>query len=176
MSTLPRCGTHLRPRFHRVVFKARTSFYCLLAVLATLHLPAFSQTVDGFNPGANDMIYSFVVQPDGRVVIGGSFHALGGAFRSNVGRVNADGTVDPTFNVAIDGAVNCMVAQPDGKIVLGGDFTTVSGQSHSYIARITADGNLDTNFNASASFSVRALALQRDGALLLGGSFAALNG
>src|SRR5262249_46275613 len=111
MSIPPRCITHLRPMFQHAVFKTRTACYCLLAVLATLQQAAFSQTVDAFNPGASDMIYSFVVQPDGRVVIGGSFRTLGGALRYNVGRVNADGTIDPTFNIGTDFAVNCMVAQ-----------------------------------------------------------------
>ena len=56
-------------------------------------------TVDpGFNPGANGEVNALVVQPDGKIVVGGNFNMLGGAVRQFIGRLNADGSVDDRFS------------------------------------------------------------------------------
>ena len=88
-----------------------------------------------FDPNANGPIRALVLQPDGRIVIGGDFTALqpnGAATtttRNRVARLNANGTLDLTFNPNISGGtlpqVNALALQPNGKLVVGGRFTTV---------------------------------------------------
>jgi len=54
--------------------------------------------LDGFDPNANGTVYVVVVQPDGKILIGGDFTTLspsGGPTitRNRVGRLNSDGTL-----------------------------------------------------------------------------------
>ena len=55
------------------------------------------------------------VQPDGKIVVGGGFQNLGGAARAYIGRLNADGSLDPTLNLGAGGAVYTLAMQTDGK-------------------------------------------------------------
>src|SRR6185436_5554472 len=57
--------------------------------------------IDGaFNPGANSIsgVNTLALQADGKILVGGTFTGLGNATgttpRSNIGRLNTDGTVD----------------------------------------------------------------------------------
>jgi len=58
---------------------------------------------DSFNPGTivgNTIVYSLVIQPNGKIVIGGSFVSINGYTRNNIARLNEDGTLDLDFNPA----------------------------------------------------------------------------
>lgn len=83
-----------------------------------------SGAVDGtFNPGSgvNGAVYAMAVQADGKLVIGGEFTAFNGIPRSNLARLNADGSLDTTFTPgSIAGRVEALVVQSDGKVVIGG--------------------------------------------------------
>ena len=140
-----------------------------------------------FNPGAQDYVRQFAVQSDGKIIVIGDFTGLGGATgttaRSRIGRLNADGSVDPDFNPGANGRVRRMAIQPDGKIVVVGDFTMLGGggtgtTTRNRIGRLNADGSLDLGFDPGAggdapnSFAqVYAVALQADGKILVGGFF-----
>jgi uncharacterized delta-60 repeat protein len=91
------------------------------------------------NPGADGTVRALVLQPDGRIVVGGSFETLGGPPRNYIGRLNADGSIDTTFNPGANDPVNTLAIQTDGRIVVGGDFTTLGGQPREYIGRLTND-------------------------------------
>jgi hypothetical protein len=99
-------------------------------------------TIDGtFNPGTggNGIIQSIVYQPDGKVLIGGSFDNYNGTARNGIARVNADGSLDGSFNpgTGVDnGVVNSIAYQPDGKVLIGGPFTTYDNVSRNRIARV----------------------------------------
>src|SRR5450759_5467468 len=59
--------------------------------------------LDGFDPNANGAIRVVVIQPDGKILIGGEFTTLspnGGATvtRNYIARLNPDGTLDTAFN------------------------------------------------------------------------------
>ena len=148
----------------------------------TLALAALAQSPlpDSFNPGANEPVFSLAVQVDGKILVGGYFTTLGGQSRNYIGRLNADGTLDPSFNPSAGGvvypSVYSLALQADGKIVVGGLFTGLGGQSRNYIGRLNADGTLDTSFNPGASNYVSSLAVQADGRILVGGGFTTLGG
>jgi uncharacterized delta-60 repeat protein len=139
-----------------------------------------------FDPGANGDVYAFAVQADGKILVGGWFTTLGGGgtgttTRNCLGRLNADGSLDATFNPGATNAINALALQPDGKIVVGGFFFTLGGggtgtTARSMIGRLNADGSLDTGFNPGANDSVEALSLQPDGKILVGGMFTRLGG
>jgi len=152
----------------------------LLAGLAFAALPvapAHAQSPDdGFNPGANNAVWTLVVQADGKIVVGGYFTTLGGAARNHIARLNPDGTLDTAFTLGADEAVNTLAVQADGKIVVGGYFTTLGGAARNHIARLNADGTLDTTFNPGANGNVFTLAVQADGKIVAGGAFTTLGG
>lgn len=137
-------------------------------------------TYDSFDPGANDIVYSLVPQPDGRVLVGGQFTVLGGQARVGAGRVNSDGTLDTLFIPGLDGGSPSMASSfllmTNGRIVVGGSFTTLGGQSHANLGRLNPDGSVDANFTASADGPIKCLAQSADGKILIGGSFTKVNG
>jgi uncharacterized delta-60 repeat protein len=132
------------------------------------------------------VILTMALQPDGKVLVGGDFTLVKGASRNGIARLNADGTLDHTFDPGTGigtgtdelSNVNGILVQPDGRILIGGWFSTFNGTVRNGIARLNADGSLDTSFNpgAGADGVVRAIALQADGKMLIGGDFTTVNG
>jgi uncharacterized delta-60 repeat protein len=133
-----------------------------------------------FNPAINvstidNAVYAVAMQADGKILLGGYF-ILGGQNPSYIGRLNADGTLDTSFNPGANNTVFSLVVQPDGKILVGGYFTTLSGQSCSGLGRLNASGTLDTSFYSSVNYFVESLGLQTDGKILVAGYFTTLGG
>src|SRR4030095_16281079 len=48
--------------------------------------------------GPNDSVYAAVVQPDGKIIIGGLFSLVDDVARSRIARLNADGSLDLSFD------------------------------------------------------------------------------
>ncbi|QBB69068.1 hypothetical protein ELE36_00990 [Pseudolysobacter antarcticus] len=151
--------------------------------IARLNADGSADTV--LNPNANNYIFALAVQPDGKLVLGGGFTALspngGGAIiRNHIARLNADGSLDMTFDPNANSVVIAVALQPDGKLLLGGNFTSLSPNGgpavmRNRLVRLNADGSLDTAFNPNPDAAVSALALQPDGKVLMGGNFNSLS-
>jgi uncharacterized delta-60 repeat protein len=99
-------------------------------------------------------------------------------------RLNADGSIDSSFNPAAKalGNVRAIAFQPDGKILVAGFFTQFAGQNRPGIVRLLADGTLDSTFAPvtlqlpTGSLGVWARpAVQSDGKILIGGDFTAVD-
>jgi uncharacterized repeat protein (TIGR01451 family)/uncharacterized delta-60 repeat protein len=138
---------------------------------------------DGFfNPpgGADDFVSSIVLDPFGRILTGGAFTSFNGVQRNGIARLNADGTLDGSFNPGLgaNGTVWCVALQGDGKVLIGGEFTSVNGTNRNYIARLGTNGVLDASFDTSSGPNgpVLAMALQPDGRVLIGGEFTSVGG
>src|SRR5688500_14688042 len=99
--------------------------------------------------GPNADVSSIVVQPDGKVLIGGNFNYVNGVTRSRITRLNHDGTLDLSFDPSADanGHVQSIAVQSDGKVLIAGDFGSVNGTNRTRIARLNANGTLDESFN-----------------------------
>ncbi|HWI57952.1 MAG TPA: immunoglobulin domain-containing protein, partial [Bacillota bacterium] len=138
----------------------------------------FSPTILAPPPGYTRTVRVQVIllQPDGKLLIGGRSSLNGGTATGFVYRLNANGTTDTTFVTTGDanGPVASLALQPDGKILVGGLFTYLRSQPRNRLGRLNADGTIDKDFNPNADNSVFALALQADGKILVGGSFATL--
>src|SRR5208282_1268904 len=130
----------------------------------------------------NGQVNSLALQPDGRIVVGGSFLAspYGGQInRYNLARLNADGSIQIGADAYANNAVLALAISTNGSIVLGGAFTTVNETARNYLARLDAAdwlGSLDSTFNPGPDGAVRCLALQADGAIIVGGDFTMLAG
>jgi uncharacterized delta-60 repeat protein len=137
---------------------------------------------DGFDPNANGDVNAVLVQPDGKILVGGYFtqlHPFGSPVSANayIGRLNHDGTVDASFSPQANNVVRTLTLQPNGQILVGGQFTTMQGTgsgaavARNFAARLNADGSLDTVFNPNTNGVVYALIYQTNGQIVIGGSF-----
>lgn len=158
---------------------------CLISLSAIIPVFAAGGDVDTtFNAGAarfNNSVSDIALQPDGRILIGGNFTVVNGRVFNRLARLNADGTIDESFNVGagFNNTVNTVAVQTDGRILVGGTFSAYNGAAVSRLIRLNADGSPDTTFNSGGSgFSgeVNAVFLQPDGRILVGGNFTTYNG
>ena len=135
-----------------------------------------------FDPGIgpNGDIFAAILQPDGRIVVAGGFTMFSGFTRNRIARLNADGTVDPTFGFS--GGINntplALVLQRDGRIIIGGQFSQVDLVQRFNLARLNSDGTVDLTFDPGngPNGDVNAIAIQPDGRIVIGGTFIAYNG
>ncbi|MCX7211794.1 MAG: Ig-like domain-containing protein [Burkholderiales bacterium] len=133
---------------------------------------------------SNDVSYSVVVQPDGKILIAGASYN-GTDLDFSLIRVNADGSLDTSFDgdgklVLPIGSSNdvasSLTVQPDGKILVAG---TSSGTNSDFsVIRLNADGVLDSAFGTGGKLIVPvgsgedaaySLTLQPDGKILVAG-------
>ena len=82
-------------------------------------------------------------------------------------RLNADGSVDPSFPDLAAAYSNAVAIQPDGKILIGGTFSSYDGYSRSRVARLLPDGSVDPAWLGSTTITggppeVYSIALQSD--------------
>ena len=140
-----------------------------------------------FNPpGANATVYALAVYSTndpvngGKILIGGDFTQVNGIPRNHIARLNADGSLDASFNPGAgpNDSVRVIAIQVDGKVLIGGLFTSVGGAGLNRIARLNSNGLLDPLFNLGigANDVVSALAIQEDGKIMVGGGFTQVNG
>jgi uncharacterized delta-60 repeat protein len=133
-----------------------------------------------FSPGTDGVVRSVLVQANGQIVIAGEFLNVRGTGsatlvpHSYIARLNADGTLDSTFNPTADKIVYALAAQADGSLLIGGSFDTIGTTTRNHIARLNADGSLDTSFNPNADKPVLSLAVESNGQIVVGGGFSKL--
>lgn len=127
----------------------------------------------GASPGANaNAVHTIAIQPDGRLVAGGSFGAYKGSYRVGLMRLQADGAVDPSYNepTASTGIVGACVVQPDGKCIV--NARRYFGADRQGLLRIHGDGSTDTTFHppvlpTSPLYDFRDGLVQPDGRIVL---------
>jgi uncharacterized delta-60 repeat protein len=138
--------------------------------IARLHADGTLDTT--FNPGgggANQEIIHFGFQPDGKIIIVGSFTsyntASGTTTVGRIARLNADGTLDATYNAGTGfstgvfgtaGGNQYAIVDSSGRLLAGGISSTSytyngAVPQHRNFIRINADGTLDTSFNLNGN-------------------------
>jgi uncharacterized delta-60 repeat protein len=136
----------------------------------------------GFNIGSgpDGTVHAIVLQPDGKILIGGEFTHFNASGRNRIARLNSDGTLDPLFTpqAGPDYNVLAIALQADGRVLIGGEFSHFGGFPRNYLARLKSDGTLDTTFNPGqgADSQVRTISIQSDGKAIIGGFFGAYDG
>ena len=135
-----------------------------------------------FNPvlGFNGIVYSIVIQIDGKIIAGGAFTTINGNNANRIARLNTDGSLDPTFNTGtgFNSVVKALEIQQNGKIIAVGSFAAFNGVSRVRIARINTDGTLDETFIANFVFygGLNAIKVQTDNKIIVGGTFVVVQG
>src|SRR5215813_8718294 len=145
------------------------------------------KVITDFGVSADAM--SVAVQPDGKIVVGGSAN-LDGGYNFELVRYNNNGTLDATFGT--DGKVTTtfgvpqqgfsyalaysLALQQDGKIVLAGE-ATVNGDRDFALARYNSNGTLDPSFGTGGKVTTTfgqndvafSVAVQPDGKIVTAG-------
>ena len=128
-------------------------------------------------------VYSIAQQPDGKILVGGSFKTYGGETRQGIARLNLDGTIDYSFdssngiNTENSNRITGIIPLANGKILIGGEFQSYSGIARRGIARLNRDGSLDVSFTASLNSGyLEKILFQTDGKILIGGNYDGVNG
>jgi uncharacterized delta-60 repeat protein len=135
-----------------------------------------------FDPGtgADNTIRGLAVQPDGKILLVGEFSQYNGTSRNRVVRVNADGTLDTSFDpgTGANDVIHTVAVQADNKILVGGEFTNFNGTVRHFLARLNTGGSLDMSFitGYGPNADVYAMLVQSDGKILIGGWFLTYNG
>ncbi|MDR2333950.1 MAG: IPTL-CTERM sorting domain-containing protein [Burkholderiaceae bacterium] len=173
-------------QFHSVLptgSTTATSIWGIARLNADGTLDSTFQNAPAGKVKSNHNVRGIAVQPDGKIVIGGYFTAIDGTPINRIARLNANGTLDTSFNVGTgsNGNIEDVKLQADGKVVISGSFTNIQGTDIRGVARLNTDGSLDTTFvpNGGAtgvvngawdgSFPVYQLAVQNDGKILYAG-------
>ena len=126
--------------------------------------------------GADAIVDCILLQPDGKIVLGGQFSLFNGISHNRMVRLNPNGSIDSGFSIGagFDKNVYSIALQSDNKLIVGGSFTSYKGVSAKRLLRLNIDGTLDTTFSTGLGFSngeVRAIVVQPDDRLLIGGTF-----
>ncbi|MBI3866956.1 MAG: hypothetical protein HY299_00355 [Verrucomicrobia bacterium] len=117
--------------------------------------PEFTPFPLGISAWGESGAREVLLQPDGKIL----FLAGLAGWQQDLIRLNADGTVDPSFHVMTGSsgwfpAINAMALQPDGRIVVGGRFTWVANAGEAVmrngLARLNPNGTLDPSFDPGA--------------------------
>ena len=123
-----------------------------------------------------------LVLPDGKLIVAGSMLDPGGAVTYyNIEKLNANGTIDPTFDISTsfigrNGYTSSLALQPDGKILVGGRFDTCDGNNSKSLARLHPDGSYDNTFTSPIYDTepvVNDILVRPNGNILIGGNFSA---
>lgn len=100
--------------------------------------PAFNVTFEAPGLPYNSTVHALTLQPDGRILLSGTFLRVNGVSRGKIARLTPDGTLDFCFDVAMGGEWTplALAPGPDGSVVVGGSFSGLQGQSHPYLLRL----------------------------------------
>jgi uncharacterized delta-60 repeat protein len=141
------------------------------------------------SPYATNNAAGLAIQPDGKIVVAGSFGGMSSS-RFGVVRFNADGFADRSFGArgyaeedfgvsepSEDGAAGVAI-QADGRIVLAGQAEGRAGRNRFAVVRYNGSGSLDRSFSRDGRVLVDVplasgaddVALQPGGRIVAGGS------
>jgi hypothetical protein len=93
----------------------------------------------------------------GKMILAGSFKTYGGKARSGVVLLNADGSVDDTFQFGeLTGGVPNFAAQlNNGKVLISGNFNKYNSIIRQGFMILNADGSLAAGYNNTGAFQGR---------------------
>jgi uncharacterized delta-60 repeat protein len=124
--------------------------------------------------GNGHEVYAASLEPDGRILIGGSFDRVQQARIKALARINPDGSFDGTF-LGLTLQRSIVFSQyllPDGKIFVGGGFSLLNVSPRQFFGRLNSNGEVDNSFVPTSLLEgvVTVIVKQPDGKFLVGGS------
>ena len=128
--------------------------------------------------GTSGTIWAIQPQASGKIVIGGSFSSYDGVSRSNLCRLNANGSMDTSFGSTNSGpssTVYDIEPEPDGQLLIAGGFSSFNNITQKYLARVADNGIPDPYFLPEITSTLYSVASMADGRMLVGGDFTTIN-
>lgn len=127
-------------------------------------------------------VHALAIQPDGKVLVGGTFERYGDKPAPCLTRILPDGRADDAFLAAVTGGaaapfpqltmerceVRALRLAPDGKILVGGKLLGLGGRGAGTLARLNPDGTIDATFRPSGVPYVLSIAPGPDGVIYAG--------
>jgi len=146
--------------------------------LARLFADGTLESTATFNPGVSPVgsVQCMALQPDGKIVLGGSFTTWNGQPRHGVVRLFPDGQLDETaiFSTPVTWIYN-LALDLNGRILVSAPLSSfsINGEIRHRVIRFLADGTFDPSFGnwCTSADVVNTLAVRPGGAVLLGGGF-----
>jgi uncharacterized delta-60 repeat protein len=138
-----------------------------------------------FGTNSDDVAQALVLQPDGKIVVGG-YRSGDDHFDFALVRYDADGALDRSFGTGGrvitsfgSATANAIALQPDGKIVAAGALLVANPDFDIALGRYEANGTLDPSFGnagkvtttfGSTSDVAQAVALEPGGKIVVAGA------
>ncbi len=128
------------------------------------------------------VVEAVALQPDGKILAGGSFTSYVGHPSNHIIRLMPDGGRDGSFYVddGADHSVSDFEVLPNGNILFSGGFWNFKNTPVKCLALVNPSCILDTSFNSNVGTgpdgSIGAITLQQDGKILISGGFTSYNG
>ena len=102
------------------------------------------------------LIHALSVQPDDKIVVAGVFPEVNGVARYGLARLNADGSLDTSFdagttltNLVETERINALAVDAEGRILVGGYFWKWLGKGLTLgLVRLNPNGSVDESFRA----------------------------
>jgi uncharacterized delta-60 repeat protein len=139
-------------------------------------------TDPALNIATTSWVEETVIQPDGKILIGGFFNFLNAVPRNYIARINLDGSPDYSFDALLNGPANSVklssiTVQRDGNILIGGRFETLGSVSRRGFGRVFPNGPVDATTNLTVATGIPlTIVPQADGKTLIGGNFTSIGG
>lgn len=151
--------------------------------ITRINLDNTLDTTFNLNTELNGLVKDIVLQPDGKIILVGSFTTFNNSSSKYIVRLNADGTKDTNFNIgtSFNTYVNSnypfassVQIRPDGKILVGGDLISYNGTYKNSLFLLNSDGTLDNEFTLDPSLgeiSISKIKLLPNGKIMLASQF-----
>ena len=128
-------------------------------------------------------VWSLVRQPDGKTIVAGDyFTVIGGVFYRGLLRLNANDTLDASWNPLADGQVVTAALGPivppataPTTVLVGGTFTKIGSTTIPRLAAVNLATGLATSFNANVNSAVQKVIVDGSTAYI-GGRFTSVGG
>ena len=127
--------------------------------------------------GFTGFVNTIIIQPDGRIIVGGRFGTYQGSSQNRLIRLNTNGSKDSSFvvdnyrDVNDSTGVTSLALQSNGKIVVGYGGSGNSDKS-AVLQYLNPDGTKDQNFIGTRfNHDIYSVAILNDGKILVGGKF-----
>lgn len=173
-------------RWRDVRALSRTLLVAAAILLSRLNATAAPGDLDlTFTPtfsyyGSSARVQAVVVQPDGKILVGGLFNTVNSLPRMGIARLNTDGTLDESFvpPAFYDANVNAIHLYDNGDLLIGGRVFldgTMAGLRQ--VVALDPTGGLRADINLSSvlydddSNVLTAMLVEPDGSIVIGGGF-----
>lgn len=136
-------------------------------------------------PGGNGSVGALMHTDEGlkdKVLLFGSFTTFDGQSASRIVRLNADGTIDESFQAGsgADNTISSATYNPEtGKYLIEGNFRSYDGEPVERMAMLNSDGSLDRSFvpkKLNEGGGISLIKQLSDGLIVVGGSFRTYGG